>query len=31
MWSKVAREDEDFPPRKKAKSGLGYADEWKIW
>ena len=30
MLSKLVREDEDFPPRKKAKSGLGYAAEWKI-
>ena len=30
MLSKLVREDEDFPPRTKAKSGLGYAAEWKI-
>ena len=30
MLSKLVREDEGFPPRKKAKSGLGYAAEWKI-
>ena len=30
MSSKLVREEEDFPPRKKAKSGLGYAAEWKI-
>ena len=27
MLSKLVREDEDFPPRKKAKSGLGCAAE----
>ena len=25
--AKLVKEDEDFPPRKKAKSGLGYASE----
>ena len=30
MLSKLAREEEDVPPRKKAKSGLGSAAEWKI-
>ena len=27
MLSKLVKEDENFPPRKKAKSGLGYAAE----
>ena len=31
MLSKVAREDDNLPPRKKAKSSLGYAAEWKLW
>ena len=30
MLSKLVREDEDFLPRKKANSGLGYAAEYKI-
>ena len=31
MLSKVAREDNNLPPRKKPKSSLGYAAEWKLW
>ena len=31
MLSKVTREDENLPPRKKAKSTFGYATEWKLW
>ena len=30
MFSKVARQEEDFPPKKKRKS-FGYSEEWKIW
>ena len=30
MLSKLVREDEDFLPRKKANSGLGYAAEYRI-
>ena len=30
MSSKLVREDEDFLPRKKANSGLGYAAEYRI-
>ena len=30
MLSKLVREDEDFPPKKEEKSGLGYAAEHKI-
>ena len=30
MLSKLVREDEDFPPTKEEKSGLGYAAEQKI-
>ena len=26
----MARQDEDFPPRKRAKS-FGYTNEWKLW
>ena len=29
MFSKVARQEEDFPPKKKRKS-FGYSEEWKI-
>ena len=31
MLSKLVKEDKDFPPKKKAKSGLGYAAKWKMW
>ena len=31
MLSKVEREDGNLPPRKKAKSRLGCAAEWKVW
>ena len=31
MLSKVEREDDNLPPRKKAKSRLGCAAEWKVW
>ena len=31
MLSKVDREDGNLPPRKKAKSRLGCAAEWKVW
>ena len=31
MLSKVAREDDNLLPRKKAKSTVGYAAEWKLW
>ena len=30
MLSKLVKEDENFQPRKKAKSGPRYAAEWKI-
>ena len=30
MLSKVARKEEDFPPKKKRKS-FGCSEEWKIW
>ena len=30
MLSKLVRDDEDFSPRKRVKSALGYAAEWKI-
>ena len=31
MLSKVAREDDNLLPRKKPKSSVGYAAEWKLW
>ena len=31
MLSKVAREDDNLLARKKPKSSVGYAAEWKLW
>ena len=30
MLSKVARKDDNLPPRKKTRCSLGYAAEWKL-